>query len=226
LGNGIAIGLILRSVASETFSAGVEAGGAMPFLKQKDPAVPPGQTVTDGFPVLHVGDVPNIDPATWRLRIFGAVANPIDLSWEDLRSLPAAEFRGDIHCVTRWSKQNTHWVGVKFSTLVERAQPHPGAKFVVQHADNDYTTNLPLSVMLDDDVLVAYEFDGQPIEPIHGGPVRMLVPKKYFWKSSKWLNGIEFRETDQKGFWEVRGYNNDGDPWKEERYADLPAWFG
>jgi len=198
----------------------------MPFLKQKDPSVPPGQTVTAGFPVLHVGDVPRIDPATWTLRVFGQVEHPFELTYDELRALPASEFRGDIHCVTRWSKQNTYWVGVRFADLVERAKPLASAKFVVQHADNDYTTNLPLSVMLDDDVLVAYEFDGQPVEPIHGGPVRMVVPKKYFWKSAKWLHGVEFRDTDQKGFWEVRGYNNDADPWKEERYADLPAWFG
>ena len=198
----------------------------VPFLKQKDPTVPPGQTVTGGFPVLHVGDVPNIDPQTWTLRVFGRVEQPFELTWDELRAMPAAEFRGDIHCVTRWSKQNTYWVGVKFSALVERAKPLTSAAFVVQHADNDYTTNLPLQVMLDDDVLVAYEFDGKPIEPIHGGPVRMLVPKKYFWKSAKWLHGIEFLDADQKGFWEVRGYNNDADPWKEERYADLPAWFG
>jgi DMSO/TMAO reductase YedYZ molybdopterin-dependent catalytic subunit len=197
----------------------------MPFLKQKDPTVPPGQTVTTGFPVLHVGDIPAIDPATWTLRIFGQVENPFELTYDELRAMPASEFRGDIHCVTRWSKQNTYWVGVKFSTIVERAKPLASAKFVVQHADNDYTTNLPLDVMLCDDVLVAYEFDGRPVEPVHGGPVRMLVPKKYFWKSAKWLHGLEFRDTDQKGFWEVRGYNNDADPWKEERYADLPAWF-
>ncbi|HEX3551467.1 MAG TPA: sulfite oxidase-like oxidoreductase [Candidatus Elarobacter sp.] len=197
----------------------------MPFLKQKDSTVPPGQTVTTGFPVLHVGDVPAIDPATWRLRVFGQVAEPFELSYEELRAMPPSEFRGDIHCVTRWSKLQTSWVGVRFSALVERAKPLAGARFVVQHADNDYTTNLPLAAMLDDDVLVAYEFDGSPIEPIHGGPVRMVVPKKYFWKSAKWLHGIEFRDTDQRGFWEVRGYNNDADPWKEERYADLPAWF-
>ena len=198
----------------------------MPFLKQKDPSVPPGQTVTEGFPVLHVGDVPAIDPTTWRLRVFGQVAQPFELSYDELRALPASDYRGDIHCVTRWSKKNTYWVGVKFAELVARAMPLGSAKFVVQHADNDYTTNLPLSVMLDEDVLVAYEFDGQPVEPIHGGPVRMLVPKKYFWKSAKWLRGIEFLDADQKGFWEVRGYNNDADPWKEERYADLPAWSG
>jgi DMSO/TMAO reductase YedYZ molybdopterin-dependent catalytic subunit len=198
----------------------------MPFFKQKDPTVPPGQHVTDGFPILHVGDVPPIDPATWRLRVFGLVEEPFELSFDELRGLPATEWRGDIHCVTRWSKQNTYWVGVKFADLLARAKPHSSATHVVQHADNDYTTNLPLAEMTGDDVLVAYEFDGRPIEPIHGGPVRMLVPKKYFWKSAKWLHGIELLDHDQKGFWEVRGYNNDADPWKEERYSDLPSWFG
>jgi len=197
----------------------------MPFLKQKDAAVPPGQTVTTGFPVLHVGDVPAIDPATWRLRFFGAVEEPFEITYAELRAMPPSEFHGDIHCVTRWSKLATSWTGVRFADLLARAKPRASAKFVVQHADNDYTTNLPLAVMRDDDVLVAYAFDGRPIEPIHGGPVRMLVPKKYFWKSAKWLHGIELRDTDAKGFWEVRGYNNDADPWREERYADLPAWF-
>ena len=198
----------------------------MPFLRQKDPTVPPGQTVTDGFPVLHVGDVPAIDPASWRLRVFGLVENPFDLSYDELRAMPATTWHGDIHCVTRWSKKDTDWKGVLFSRIVERAKPRASVTHVVQHAENAYTTNLPLSAMLDDDVLVAYEFDGKPIEPIHGGPVRLLVPKKYFWKSAKWVNGIEFLDHDEKGFWEVRGYNNDADPWKEERYADLPAWFG
>jgi DMSO/TMAO reductase YedYZ molybdopterin-dependent catalytic subunit len=198
----------------------------MPFFKQKDPTVPPGQHVTDGFPILHVGDVPPIDPATWRLRVFGLVEEPFELGFDELRALPATEWRGDIHCVTRWSKQNTYWVGVKFADLLARAKPLSSATHAVQHADNDYTTNLPLAEMTGDDVLVAYEFDGRPIEPIHGGPVRMLVPKKYFWKSAKWLHGIELLDHDQKGFWEVRGYNNNADPWKEERYSDLPSWFG
>ncbi|HZO95311.1 MAG TPA: sulfite oxidase-like oxidoreductase [Candidatus Baltobacteraceae bacterium] len=198
----------------------------MPFLKQKDPSVPPGQTVTEGFPVLHVGDVPAIDLRTWRLRVFGLVDEPFELSFEELRALPATEWRGDIHCVTRWSKKNTAWVGVRFDALLERAKPRAAAKFVVQHADNAYTTNLPLAEMRGDDVLIAYEFDGKPIEPIHGGPVRMLVPRKYFWKSAKWLHGLELLEHDEKGFWEVRGYHNDADPWKEQRYSELPAWFG
>jgi DMSO/TMAO reductase YedYZ molybdopterin-dependent catalytic subunit len=198
----------------------------MPLQKQKDPTVPPGQTVTSGFPILHVGDVPTFDPATWRLRFFGLVAHPFELTWDELLGEPAVQWRGDIHCVTRWTKKDTLWRGVSFKRLVERAKPLPGVTHVVQHADNDYTTNLPLAAVLGDDVLVAYEFDGKPLEPIHGGPVRMLVPKLYFWKSAKWIKGIEFLDHDQRGFWEVRGYHNDGDPWKEERYADLPAWFG
>ena len=198
----------------------------MPLFKTKVPTIPPGQSVTTGFPVLHVGDVPHFDPLTWRLRFFGLCEHPFELSWDELRAEPTVEWRGDIHCVTRWSKKDTLWRGVPFKRLAERAKPKPGVTHVIQHADNDYTTNLPLEAMLGDDCLVAYEFDGQPLEPIHGGPIRMLVPKLYFWKSAKWIKGIEFLGHDQKGFWEVRGYHNDADPWKEERYSDLPSWFG
>jgi DMSO/TMAO reductase YedYZ molybdopterin-dependent catalytic subunit len=198
----------------------------MPFMKQKDPSVPPGQAVTEGFPVLHVGDVPAIDPATYRLRFTGLVANPFEISYDELRALPSTEYRGDIHCVTRWSKKNTSWRGTLFRTLVERAQPEPSATHVLQFAEHGYTTNLPLSWMLDDDVLVAWEYDGKPIEPIHGGPVRLLVPKRYFWKSAKWVHTLQFLDHDEKGFWEVRGYHNEADPWKEERYSDLPSWAG
>jgi len=198
----------------------------MPFFKQKDASIPPGQSLTTGFPVLHVGDVPHFDPNTWRLKFSGMVASPFELSFDELRALPSTEWRGDIHCVTRWSKKETIWRGVSFKSLVERAQPHPGVTHVIQHAENAYTTNLPLAEMLGDDVLVAYEFDGAALEPIHGGPVRMLVPKKYFWKSAKWVHGFEFLDHDVKGFWEVRGYNNEADPWKEQRYSDLPTWFG
>jgi DMSO/TMAO reductase YedYZ molybdopterin-dependent catalytic subunit len=154
------------------------------------------------------------------------VENPFALTYDELRALPSAEYRGDIHCVTRWSKKNTYWRGLPFRALVERAQPHQSVTHVIQHADNDYTTNLPLSAMLDDGVLVAWEFDGQPIEPKHGGPVRILVPKLYFWKSAKWVHTLEFLDHDEKGFWETRGYHNEADPWKEQRYSDLPNWAG
>ena len=198
----------------------------MAFLKHDDPTVPPGQRLTDGFPVLHVGDVPDIDPKTYVLSLTGAIENPFSLSYDELRALPSTEYRGDIHCVTRWSKKDTIWRGTLFRTLVERARPLPGTAYVIQYGDNDYTTNLPLAKMLDDDVLVAWEYDGRPIEPVHGGPVRMLVPKLYFWKSAKWVHRLDFTDHDEKGFWEVRGYHNDADPWKEERYSDLPAWMG
>ena len=198
----------------------------MPLFKTKDPSVPPGQSVASGFPVLHVGEVPRFDPATWRLRFYGLCENPYELTWDELRAEPTEEWRGDIHCVTRWTKKATIWRGVPFKRLVERARPEPEAKFVMQYAKNAYSTNLPLAAMLDDDVLVAYEFDGSALEPIHGGPVRMLVPKLYFWKSAKWIDGFEFMAEDRPGFWEKRGYHNQGDPWKEERYSDLPSWFG
>ena len=197
----------------------------MPF-KRNDPTVPPGQAVTEGFPVLHVGSVPAIDPQTYTLTIKGLVEHPFALTYAELRALPSAEYRGDIHCVTRWSKKNTSWRGLPFRALVERAKPHANVTHVIQHADNEYTTNLPLSAMLDDGVLVAWEFDGQPIEPIHGGPVRILVPKLYFWKSAKWVHTLEFLDHDEKGFWETRGYHNEADPWKEQRYSDLPNWAG
>lgn len=196
------------------------------FKRGGDPTIPPGQHLTDGFPVLHVGDVPQFDRTQWRLRVFGCCANPFELSYDELLALPPAEWRGDIHCVTRWSKKGTLWRGFRFRDLAVRAHPSPEASHVMQHADNAYTTNLPLEVLEDEDVLIAYEFGGAPLEPLHGGPVRMLVPKRYFWKSAKWLHGIEFMEGDRAGFWETRGYHNDGDPWKEERYADLPSWFG
>jgi len=198
----------------------------MPFKKQKDATIPPGQSPTTGFPVLHVGDVPAFDRATWRLRFDGLVDAPFELSFDELRALPSTEWRGDIHCVTRWSKKETQWRGVRFRDLVERAQPRAEVTHVLQHADNAYTTNLPLSAMLGDDCLVAYEFDGQHLEPIHGGPVRMLVPKLYFWKSAKWIKRLAVLAHGELGFWEKRGYNNSADPWKEERYADLPSWFG
>lgn len=173
-----------------------------------------------------MGDVPAIDPARWKLRFFGLVENPFEIGYAELLALPSTQWRGDIHCVTRWSKKDTAWKGVTFRALLERARPLASVTHVVQHAGNAYTTNLPLHDLLGDDCLVAYEFDGKPIEPVHGGPVRMLVPKKYFWKSAKWLDGIELLDRDAPGFWEVRGYHNEGDPWKEERYADAPSWFG
>ena len=180
--------------------------------------LPPGQYAVRDFPVLHVGAVPQFDAATWRLRIFGAVEQPKELSWEQFSALPTATVRTDIHCVTRWTKFDTNWEGVPMRAIVYLVRPRPSVKFVVTHGANGYSANIPFAVANDKDVLLAYRYEGKPLEPIHGGPMRMFVPKRYFWKSTKWCNGVEFLEEDRPGFWEERGYNNDADPWKEERY--------
>ena len=180
--------------------------------------LPPGQYLARDFPVLHVGSPPHFDPQKWRFRVFGAVQDPLEFTWEQFTSLPTKAVATDIHCVTRWSKFDTHWEGVPFSEIVRLASPKPNVGYVVSHAANGYTANVPLSVANDEDVLLAYRYEGAPLEPIHGGPMRMFIPKRYFWKSTKWCDGIEFLAEDRPGFWEVRGYNNDADPWKEERY--------
>ena len=170
------------------------------------------------FPVLHVGDVPRFDPATWRFRVWGEVERDLEFAWEQFSKLPTATVTADIHCVTRWSKFDTHWTGVPLRTLMELARVKPSAKFVISHGHNGYSANLPLSIAERDDVLLAHTYEGKPLEPIHGGPLRMFVPARYFWKSTKWCTGLEFSSEDKPGFWELRGYHNDGDPWKEERY--------
>jgi len=180
--------------------------------------LPPGQYVVRDFPVLHVGSAPQFDPATWRLKIFGAVEQPAEMSWQQFASLPTKTVRTDIHCVTRWTKFDTLWEGVPFAAIVAMVRPKPSVKFVLSHGANGYSANVPFAVANDDDVLLAYRYDGRPLEPIHGGPMRMFVPKRYFWKSTKWCNGVEFLENDRPGFWELRGYNNNADPSEEERY--------
>ena len=180
--------------------------------------LPPGQYVVRDFPVLHVGAVPQFDAATWRLRIFGEVEQPAEMSWQQFTSLPLKTVRSDIHCVTRWTKFDTLWEGVPFAAIVAMVRPKPSVRFVVTYGANGYSANVPFAVANDDDALLAYRYDGKPLEPIHGGPMRMFVPKRYFWKSTKWCNGVEFLENDRPGFWELRGYNNNADPGKEERY--------
>ena len=180
--------------------------------------LPPGQYMARDFPVLHVGSVPGFNPATWRFRIFGEVDAPQELTWQQFTTLPTKTVKADIHCVTRWSKFDTLWEGVPFRDIMKLARVRPSARFIVTHGANAYTANLPLSVADDERVLFAYKYDGKPLEPIHGGPMRMFVPQRYFWKSTKWCTGVEFRAQDEPGFWELRGYNNDADPWKEERY--------
>ena len=185
-----------------------------------DPArLPPGQYLTDKWPVLHAGSVPETDLATWDFRVFGEVENPVTLAWEELQALPSKEVELDIHCVTRWSRFDARFRGVHWSALAELVRPKPAGRYVVAHAEQGFTANVPLRALEHEDALVAYEADGEPLTPDHGWPLRLVVPTKYFWKSAKWLRGLELVDRDQPGFWERYGYHNEADYWKEERYA-------
>ena len=183
-----------------------------------DARLPPGQYLTERFPVLHVGDVPTYAPGQWDLKIFGLVDKPFTINLDELKSMPAVTLLTDIHCVTKWSKFDTTWKGVRVRELFERAGMQAGAAYIMGHAEHGYTANLPLGDVLLDESLVVYEYEGEEIEPIHGGPVRLLVPHLYFWKSPKWLRGLELRATDAPGFWEQNGYNMYGDPFLEQRF--------
>lgn len=186
-----------------------------------DPSrLPPGQYATDRFPVLHVGDVPRYadDLSDWDLRLTGLVDAPITLTFDELQALPTVEETFDIHCVTKWSKFDTRWTGVRLTTLMELAGVQPAATHLIEHAEHGYTTNLPLDDVRRDDVLVAWAFDGEPLEPEHGHPVRLVAPHRYFWKSAKWLRALEFADADRPGFWERNGYHNDADPFREQRH--------
>jgi DMSO/TMAO reductase YedYZ molybdopterin-dependent catalytic subunit len=185
-----------------------------------DPArLPPGQYLTAKWPVLHAGDVPDVDVATWTLTVDGEVEAPLTLSYDELLALPATEVRTDIHCVTRWSRFDAEFKGVHWRELAARCRPKPTARFAIARAEHGYTENVPLAALEDEHALVAYEADGEPLTPEHGGPVRLLIPSRYFWKSAKWLTGIELSPVDKPGFWERYGYHNDADFWKEERYG-------
>ncbi|TMK59483.1 MAG: sulfite oxidase-like oxidoreductase [Actinobacteria bacterium] len=185
-----------------------------------DPArLPPGQYLTDKWPVLHSGIVPKTDLATWDFRVFGEVEEPLTLTWEELEQLPSREVTVDIHCVTRWSRFDTRFTGVHWSELAKRVKPKPSAHYVVAHAEQGFTSNLPLEAIEADDALIAYEADGEPLTLDHGWPLRLMVPSRYFWKSAKWLRGLELRSSDQPGFWERYGYHNEADFWKEQRYG-------
>jgi DMSO/TMAO reductase YedYZ molybdopterin-dependent catalytic subunit len=185
-----------------------------------DPArLPPGQYLTEKWPVLHAGSVPEVDLATWDLRVFGQVESPLTLSWEELKELPSTEVTVDIHCVTRWSRFDTSFRGVHWRELAELVGPKRSARFVVAHAEQGFTSNVPLTAIEADDALLAYEADGEPLTPEHGWPLRLVVPSRYFWKSAKWLRGLELLAADRPGFWERYGYHNEADYWKEERYG-------
>lgn len=181
--------------------------------------LPPGQHLVKGFPVLDLGIQPEFHPERWRFRVDGLVAHPMDLSWQKFQALPKADQVSDFHCVTTWSKYDVQWGGVKFSTIVDRVQPKPEATHLILECNDGYTTNLPLSELQGDDIILAHELEGQPLPIEHGGPMRLIVPHLYAWKSAKFLVRLVFQANDTKGFWEVRGYHNHADPWKEERYS-------
>jgi len=181
--------------------------------------LPPGQYLTEKWPVLHAGTVPNTDLATWDLEVFGEVESPLTLSWDEFTALPTREITTDIHCVTRWSRFDTSFKGVHWSELAKVVKPKPSARYVVGHAEQDFTANVPLAALEDEEALLAYEADGEPLTPEHGWPLRLVIPKRYFWKSAKWLRGIELLDHDEPGFWERLGYHNEADYWKEERYG-------
>jgi DMSO/TMAO reductase YedYZ molybdopterin-dependent catalytic subunit len=185
-----------------------------------DPArLPPGQYLTEKWPVLHAGSVPETDLATWDFTIGGEVEEPLSLTWGEFQDLPTVEVTLDIHCVTRWSRFDTSFRGVHWRELAKLVKPEPSARFVVAHAEAGFTSNVPLAAIEDEKALLAYEADGEPLTPEHGWPLRLVVPNRYFWKSAKWLRGLELRATDQPGFWERYGYHNDADYWKEQRYS-------
>ena len=193
-------------------------------MKQPDPVagsrMPPGQTLTTKWPVLTYGLTPRFDPKTWSFRCFGLVEREVVWTWDEFRRLPRTTITSDIHCVTRWSKLDNVWEGVSIHELFRHVTPLPEAKWVMQHADPDYTTNIALEDLVQDDVVLALRHNGRDLEPDHGGPVRLVVPKLYFWKSAKWLRALELLDVNPPGFWEQNGYHMNADPWREERYAD------
>lgn len=186
-----------------------------------DPArLPPGQYLTEKWPVLHAGSVPEYrDLAKWTFRVFGEVENELELSWDALNELPRSSNTQDIHCVTRWSHFDMQFEGVHWRELAKLAAPKPTARFVIAHAEQGFTSNVPLSFLEDESALLATHADGEPLAPEHGYPLRLVIPGKYFWKSAKWLRGIELAAVDKPGFWERYGYHNDADPWQEQRYG-------
>ncbi len=190
-----------------------------PATEEERKRLPPGQRLVDGWPVLHYGSIPRIDLATWEFRIGGLVDHEVALNWEQFMALPQTKLRTDIHCVTTWSKFDNDWEGVRFRDVMALVKVDPEAEHVMFHSYGGYTTNVPLQELLGDDVMLVHTHNGQPLAPEHGWPLRGMVPQLYFWKSAKWVRGIEFMAHDRPGFWEMYGYHMHGDPWTEERYG-------
>lgn len=188
-------------------------------VRDRSAPLPPGQIETRKWPVLHYGVVPKVDPATWRFEVRGAVEHPFELAWDELLAMPQQETLCDMHCVTRWSRLDNAFEGVPVRAILERARPTTAATHALVHAEYGYTTNLPLADLDRAGNLLALRFGGEPLPPEHGGPVRLLVPHLYLWKSAKWVRGFELLEEDYPGFWEQNGYHMRGDPWQEERYG-------
>ncbi len=180
--------------------------------------IPPGQYLTEKWPVLHYGPIPAFDPKRWDFRVWGEVASEVRLTWDEFQKLDQMTVQADMHCVTTWSKLDQKWEGIPFKRIVEMAKPLADAKFVIAHCEYGFTANVPIEATQSDDVLVALRANGAPLVPEHGAPARLVIPKLYAWKSAKWLRGIEFSTTDKPGFWERNGYHNVGDPWSEQRY--------
>lgn len=198
-------------------------GGRRAMEKQAraEGRLPPGQSLTLKWPVLHAGSVPHFQPERWDFRIDGLVESPKRLTWDEFRALPQIEDKSDFHCVTRWSRLNNLWKGVLFTTVFGLVKPKPGVEHVHVLAEEGYTSNIPLKDLQRPDVLFAFEHDGEPLSAEHGGPVRLIVPHLYAWKSVKWVRGLTLLDHEQLGFWERNGYHAYGDPWKEQRYSGV-----
>jgi DMSO/TMAO reductase YedYZ molybdopterin-dependent catalytic subunit len=188
--------------------------------RPEDQRLPPGQHLTRDWPTLDLGLTPNISPAHWHLDVYGAVDNPLFWNFAEFSARAQTQFTSDIHCVTTWSRYDNQWVGLPTRELLAACEPREDARFVVLHSYDGYTTNLALEDFAAEDALLAHSWSGAPLSDDHGGPVRLVVPHLYFWKSAKWLQAIEFLTEDKPGYWEVRGYHNRGDPWQEQRYSD------
>ena len=218
-----------RALAKENADGrfeGLKPAGAGPTNRHGMPRLPTGQREVRNWPVLDLGHVPRIPLEQWQLEVGGLVENPLELRWHDFLALPQVEDVSDFHCVTTWSRFDNHWKGVRFRTIAERAVPKDGARFVLCTAYDvapglglPYSTNLPLARAIEDDVLLVHTWEGQPLPVEHGGPVRMITPKLYAWKGTKWIRRIEFLAEDRRGFWEERGYSNTAEPWFNDRYS-------